>query len=75
MSKIEIAQKRLAAWQSSLKDQKVRFFNFENAKRNQARQELEMLVKELDARVRLDTMIVSPFDVGPFIKSRMDKVL
>ena len=75
MSEIEIAQKKLAAWQSSLKDQKLRFFQLEDTKRNQARQELEMLVKELDAQVRLDTMIVSPFDVGPFIKSRMDKVL
>ena len=75
MSEIEIAQKKLAAWQSSLKDQKLRFFQLEDTKRNKARQELETLVKELDARVRLDTMIVSPFDVGPFIRSRMDKVL
>ena len=75
MSEIEIAQKKLAAWQSSLKDQKLRFFQLEDTKRNQARQELEMLVKELDAQVRLDEMIVSPFDVGPFIKSRMDKIL
>ena len=39
MSEIEIAQKKLAVWQSSLKDQKLRFFQLEDTKRNQARQE------------------------------------
>ena len=68
------AKAKLVAWKASLKNQKARLFMLEEAKRHQARIDMQAYVKNLNGRVQFDTFFKSPIDEGPGIKEAMDRV-
>ena len=74
MNNREEAKAKLAAWAASLKNQEARLFKLEEAKRHQARIDMQVYVSQLNAKVQFDTVIESHFDEGPRIREAMDRV-
>ena len=54
MDNIEEAKAKLATWAASLQNQGARLFKLEEAKRHQARIDMQVYVNQLNAKVHLD---------------------
>ena len=68
------AKAKLAAWAASLQNQEARLFKLEEAKRHQARIDMQVYISQYNVKVHFDTFIKSPVDEGPGIKETMERV-